>query len=466
MKYEGMFHQGLAHGRGTRSFADVNQLGKFEDGELQGNAIVIDLTLGRMEGQFNRSIPHGHIDSTTTQIKGSFDGYFLDGLRTGFGRLDFGNVDRDEKMKQQTLEKVRWFDTARFLFRVAISVILQRKSLHGMSHKIRTEQRMETSHAPEVKASEDHEVELSGSSDDESSKKAAQPFSQQEYEDQRQRKLRRKRKRRAKRQASFNRFVRGGGGASSDALVGGGAGQQSDESNSSSDEDVYGRSKGQVSKYDKYDDYNMPYRGDYGYEGWLRANKVWNGGVFVARKGKPVHHAHYRYFAHRLKNVSLPIELSVLAGLEQRVLDGRIKIQRNTVAEAVSRRLTQESSNLLSYRYWRKIAKLNMAHYRTRNQQLQRGIRELKDSLIGDKSAAAWEKAAGTKNKQTEPSEDFIQTQDDTVELYQAQEHGDVEEEEASSDEEDFPAAGADAGFAHAAYGDDVNADTEYAGGL
>ena len=106
LKHEGMFEYGLPHGRGTRSYADVNQLGKFEDGELQGNAVVIDLTLGRMEGQFNRSVPHGHIKSTVAQIKGTFDGYYMDGLRTGFGRLNFGNIDRDEKAKEDKIKQV------------------------------------------------------------------------------------------------------------------------------------------------------------------------------------------------------------------------------------------------------------------------------------------------------------------------------------------------------------------------
>ncbi len=319
--------------------------------------------------------------------------------------------------------------------------------------------------------------EIDGSSgDEEAEKPVKQPLSQKAYEEERERKLRRKRRRRAKRQAGFNRFVRGGGGASADALVGSNA-DPGDESNSSSDEDVYGRKKGQLSEYDKYDDYDMPYQGDFGYEGWMRANRVWNGGVFIARKGKAVHHAHYRYYAHRLRNVSLPPELSVLAGLEQRVLEGRIKIQRNTVAEAVGRRLTQEAENLRSYRYWRKIAKLNMSNYRARNQQLQRGVRELKDNLIGDKSSAAWEKAAGMKDKpKQEPAEDFIQTQDDTVQLYEESAEsldfaegeesdggdGGYDDEEAPEEEMQYGGE-AEVGFAHTQYGDDVD-ETGYGG--
>ncbi len=106
MKLDGQFDYGLFHGSGTRSFADVNQLGKFQEGELQGNAVVIDLTLGRLEGHFNRGVPHGHISSTVTLIKGKFDGYYIDGLRTGFGRLNFGNVDKDEADKAKQLEQV------------------------------------------------------------------------------------------------------------------------------------------------------------------------------------------------------------------------------------------------------------------------------------------------------------------------------------------------------------------------
>jgi hypothetical protein len=257
---------------------------------------------------------------------------------------------------------------------------------------------------------------------------------QETYEKNMERKLRRRRRRRAKRQAGFNRFVRGGGGANSQALIEAQVEDGVDSASSSSDEDVYGRSKGEVSKYDKYDNYDLTFPGDYGYEGWFRAGRIWNGGVFIARHGKPVHHAHYRYFAHRLKNSSLPPELNVLSGLEQRVGEGRMRIQRNTVVDNVSRRLTRETENVRSYRYWRKIAKLNMAEYRTRNQQLQQGVRELRETLVGEKASEAWNKAAGGGSR---PKEDFIQTKDDTIELYgKTPQLQDIEDQDSEGDEQ------------------------------
>jgi hypothetical protein len=105
-RIEGNFVHGLLHGPGTRSVSDINQMGTFHHGELEGYGIVIDLTLGRMEGNFRRGVPHGHIVSQVNLIKGTYNGYYADGLRTGFGRLNFGNIDRDEKVKAQQLEKV------------------------------------------------------------------------------------------------------------------------------------------------------------------------------------------------------------------------------------------------------------------------------------------------------------------------------------------------------------------------
>ena len=472
---EGTFKDGMLHGTGMRSFADVNQLGVFRYGELHGQGTSADLTLGRMEGRFERGLLQGHGEGQVSLIQGTFSGYFLDGFRNGFGELSFLNVDRDERQEAAKLQRVsltgtRSPDSGRRANCTTPPDTLQREALHAMTAKELKQQAAakggstpgpaadltELAKDTEPAAARGEGGQLKGVS------------SMKEYEEVQEAKARRRRARREKRQARFNRFVRGGGAAAVGALGEVGASSDSD-SGSSSDEDVYGRTRGAMSKYDKFDDYPLPYKGDFGYEGRFRAGQVWGGGVFIARKGKPPHHAHFRYFAHRLKNVALPPELTVLPAKEARVEQGRARIRRNTAADIVSRRLTKEAENLKSYKHWRKVAKMNMTAYRTRNREMQEGVRGLKQMLLGEGASLMWDKAAGKAGVQdrheqqqkgdgSKASSASLQSSEG-FELYDPAKHGEVVED---FDEDDGELGGAEGGFAHASYGETGAAEHEY----
>lgn len=376
---EGKFGDfGSIDGQGSQRDKDATLMGHFRTGLLEGRGLNIDTYTGRYSGFFRMGLPHTAGEEDIAVISGRYTGFFSYGLREERGVLNFGSIGKDQTGTSKTPNK----ESLR-LARPGNCIQLPEPPLQRpyTLSSVKKGLSIGSTYGPqtESKCTEKEESDSDQDQDDVNTAGACIDEEQSEH-------------------SSESSDVWDISDASNTSEDEGSerkkaTGNALDELDKMLDiEQVVSKLTGmkkrkrrkhkrKLGKYNQYDHYDIPYEGDYMFEGEWRGGAPRNGGVFTFRQRRTAPHAHNRYFVHHKKNVHLP-GLPELLEKQETLVRGRakvsqwdnvyilmqlsrIKVRSSQAKTSEYKRIwnirkNKEKENLKSYEYWTKVARDNI----------------------------------------------------------------------------------------------------------